>query len=209
MILKIGRTRKISNVAFCFPHREVNQNLVCSFFPFSFPDLLPMNKAEPADGCHHCCIHKFLKAFRHKLTQSHPTFPSPAIQICFIFLFQTGSLTDLAAHMGVFSKLKLFGLAWPMAQGSSCLGQTCQSVCSHNLKLLQPTNTSHADLPNLKKVEEDMLSCSLCRTHTCGSGFIIPWLPPSKSSVSRVLSPPSSSQFPISKQELPYKGKSG
>lgn len=81
--------RKISNIAFCFPHREVNQNLVCSFFPFYFLYLLPMNKAEPADRCHQCCIqHKSLQAFRHKLTQltsgfsfsCHPDlihFPTP------------------------------------------------------------------------------------------------------------------------------------
>lgn len=70
------------------------------------------------------------------------------------------------------------------------------SLCSHNLKLLQPTNTFHADPPILKRVEEDVLGCSLYGTHTCGSGFMIP----SKLSVSRVLSPPSPSQFSISKQ---------
>lgn len=183
--------RKISNAAFFFSHREVNENLVCSFFPFSFLYLLPVT--EPADRCHQCCIqHKFLQAFRHKLTQ---------LTSGFAFSCHPDLL-----HFPVPNWLTLWG-------SPSCtrvlLPGTGLSVCVSPQPTNQPTNTFHVFPPILKKMEEDMLSCSLCRTHTFGSGFIILCLPSSKSSMSRVLFPPSPSQFPISKQELPYKGKSG
>lgn len=116
MIFKIGRMSKISNTAFCFPHKEVNQKLVCSFFSISFPYLLPTNNAGPASGCHQWCTqHKFSQYFRHKLTQPTSAFSFSCHPD--LLYFPIPNLADshlLAAHVGVLNKLQLSGLAWPM-----------------------------------------------------------------------------------------------
>lgn len=135
MILKMGRMSKISILLLVSPVGKSIKTWCALSSPSPFPTCSPMNNTEPADGCHQCCIqHKFLQAFRRRLTQltsgfsfsCHPDllhFPIPN--------WLTRWWSPSCSTCGCFHKLKLSGLAWPTDTHGTrvLLPGTGMSVC--------------------------------------------------------------------------------